>query len=124
MRPYLFLLLLFSTNLFANQTSTQTQQEIDYLINFVNNSGCQMIRNGKGYTAEKAASHIKRKYEHYKDEIDSTEKFIALSASKSSLSGKAYHAKCGVNPEITTQSWLLNALEEYRNTNKKLAVKP
>lgn len=88
--------------------------EVEYLLNLVKASPCKFERNGKLYSGEKAYDHIMRKYDHYRDEITSTETFIEYSATKSMISGQYYYIVCpGAEPEKTAD-WLLRELKKYR----------
>ena len=82
-------LLLLSLSALADVPPEQ-QAEVEHLIATLANSECVMIRNGKAHDGEEAADHVRRKYEHFRDEIDSTEDFIAYSATRSLISGRAY----------------------------------
>lgn len=93
------------------------QIEIDYLLNFVKNTNCQYERNGDKHSGVNAAKHIKKKYDYYEDDIESTEQFIELSASKSTMSGKSYTIHCPNEPSISSQQWLLEALKAFRISN-------
>jgi len=42
-----------------------------------------------------AVAHIQRKYDYYRDNINSAENFIRLSASKSTVTRRAYTIECG-----------------------------
>ena len=106
--------LLFSIPVFADVPPGQ-KLEIDHLLNFVENSTCRMARNGKLYDGGDAVSHIKKKYAYFKDKIQTTEQFIELSATKSTLSGKYYMVQCGDGKQLRTRDWLLNELEKYRD---------
>ncbi|MEX2962464.1 DUF5329 family protein [Microbulbifer sp. TYP-18] len=98
-------------------SSEVVKQEISYLLSFVSSSNCLFIRNGKSHAAEEAAKHIQRKYNHFKAEIDSTEEFIELSATKSVFTGKPYFTQCyGQGGRQLTSSWLLRELHNYRDT--------
>jgi hypothetical protein len=57
---------------------------------------------------------MQRKYEHFKDEIKSPEDFIRLSASKSLMSGKPYMIKTKGGRLLKSETWLLEALEAFR----------
>lgn len=48
------------------------------------------VRNGRSYTASRAASHLARKLDYLKDDLQSVEQFISEAASKSSLTGIPY----------------------------------
>ena len=92
--------------------------EVEFLIETVRSTNCTFDRNGKKYDGKKAASHIQRKYNYYKDEITSTETFIEYSATKSMLSGADYYIICPGEPPVRSQDWLLEKLSEYRQKNK------
>ena len=51
---------------------------INYLLDYVANSNATFIRNGQTHTPQEAASHIKAKYEHFKNEIKTPQDFIRL----------------------------------------------
>ena len=90
------------------------QQTIQYLLTFVENSRCLFFRNNKAHTAQGAAAHMQRKYEHFKDEIKTPEDFIRLAATKSLMTGELYYVKLPDGKKITSEAWLLQALEDYR----------
>ena len=87
---------------------------IQYLLDFVKKSDCQFYRNNKQHTAGEAAAHMQKKYEHFRDEIKTPEDFIRLAATKSLISGKPYYVKLKTGEKITSEAWLLKALEAYR----------
>jgi len=88
--------------------------EISHLLSFIKTSGCTITRNGTAHEASDAVDHIQKKYNYFKDEINSTEQFILLSATKSTMSGKFYMVQCKENKSLKTQEWLLKELDEYR----------
>lgn len=90
------------------------QAEVEHLIAYLANSDCRMVRNGKEYSGEDGAKHVRRKYEHFRKAIDSTEEFIELSATKSTISGKPYEVICPDVPPIASATWLLEELGVYR----------
>ena len=94
--------------------TTDEKQQIEKLIVFVEKSDCLFIRNGNEHSGKDAAKHIKRKYKHYQDEIFSPEKFIELSATKSSMSGKYYHIRCEGELEVKSKDWLLQELSSIK----------
>jgi hypothetical protein len=107
-------LVLLSTSANADVPPAQ-KPEIDHLLNFVEHSACAITRNGKSHDGSAAISHIKKKYAYFKDEIQTTEQFIELSATKSTLSGKYYLVQCGDGKQIKTKEWLLNELGKFRD---------
>lgn len=50
--------------------------QIQALISEVGESGCDFIRNGKQHSSAEGVEHITRKYEHFRDEIDSIGKSV------------------------------------------------
>lgn len=88
--------------------------EVQHLLNYLANSGCQMERNGDKHDAREAVEHILKKYDYYRDDIKTTEDFIARSASRSMLSGRTYNVHCPGKEARPTADWLKEELERYR----------
>jgi hypothetical protein len=88
--------------------------EVDHLFEFVRTSKCQIERNGKLYAGAAAVEHMQKKYEHFRDEIDSTEKFIELVATRSEASKKPYLIRCDGRSAMPTGDWLLAELARFR----------
>jgi len=92
--------------------------EINYLLDFVEISGCEFYRNGSWYDSVRAQVHLRNKYDHLsaRDRIATAEDFIEKAASESSLSGIAYEIRCGGGcMTVTTREWLLAVLARYRD---------
>ncbi|WP_161635439.1 DUF5329 family protein [Methylomicrobium lacus] len=66
------------------------------------------------HSGKEAAEHIRKKYAHFKDQIATAEDFIALSATKSELSGKKYRVFCAGEKVQDSERWLLGELKSYR----------
>lgn len=92
--------------------------EVEHLLDYLKNSGCLMERNGSTHDAKEAVAHIQKKYDYYKDDIKTTEDFIERSASRSSLSGRAYQVLCPREEARPTADWLKEELERYRKEQK------
>ena len=92
-----------------------TEQEIEHLMTYIRNSDCTFIRNDKAYDAARAGEHIQTKYKATRRWIKSTEDFIELTATRSSVSGKPYLVQCG-DGEIPCAQWLKAELERYRES--------
>ncbi len=89
--------------------------EVEHLLNYLADSDCRMIRNGKSHSAKDGAKHMRRKYNYFRDEISSTEEFIEFAGTKSTRSGRLYEVLCiGQEPEFS-RDWLLVELKAYRN---------
>lgn len=91
-----------------------TQDEVDHLIEFVNNTQCQYERNGNMHNGVEATEHIMKKADYYADDIKTAEDFIAYSATKSLMSRKHYKVHCEGQPTIKSSEWLLTELSRYR----------
>lgn len=116
MIKYIFTIFLLLT---ANQTifADTMKSEIDHLLNHISNLNGTFIRNDTEHTPKEAVKHIKKKYNHFKEKISTTEKFIELSASKSTFSGKIYFIKID-EKKIPSKEYLLKLLQDYRKTNQ------
>jgi hypothetical protein len=92
--------------------------EVDHLLKFVRQTTCKIERNGKMHDGSAAASHIAKKFDYFSDEIHSTEQFIDLSATRSTVSGRYYMVQCGDGEHIRTRDWLLQELDNFRANGK------
>ena len=92
----------------------QLSETIHYLLAFVKESECRFFRNDKEHSAGEAAAHMQRKYEHFKNEIKTAEEFIRLAATKSLMTGRLYYVKLKNGEKMTSEAWLLQALDTYR----------
>ena len=99
----------------AAQSAT-THTEIVYLIDAVERSNCEFLRNGSWYDARQAATHLRNKYQLLSatDQIASAEDFITKAASQSSFSGRAYGLRCRGGALVSSAQWLTTALAKYR----------
>ena len=102
--------------------SSDMNAEIEHLLSYVENTECLYERNGTMHKGKDAVEHIKKKYNYFKDKIDSTEKFIELSATKSTMSGKYYMILCKDKLPVKSQEWLLRELESYRTKNSNTTL--
>ncbi|MFT5591792.1 MAG: hypothetical protein ACI8SR_000147 [Oceanicoccus sp.] len=98
------------------QWASANTQEINHLLSFVESTQCKYERNGTLHSGVDAVAHIKKKYDYFKDDIKTTEDFIELSATKSTMSGKVYNVHCPNEKAITAKQWLLNELASFRQT--------
>jgi hypothetical protein len=90
--------------------------EIDYLLEFVETSGCEFYRNGTWHDSVTARAHLRTKYEAYASfsQINTAEAFIEKAATKSSITGEAYEARCNGGEVVTSKKWLTDALTRHR----------
>ena len=110
---------------FANpQKGENLERKIFWLIEKIEKSNYIFIRNGTEYTSKEAVRHIVKKYEHFKDNINSIEDFIDYAASKSYLTGKPYILKNSKGEIIKLKDWLIYLFnKEYTKVNGKLSSK-
>ena len=111
--------LIFASLFFIGTAIADTQQEIDHLLEFVASTTCQYERNGSVYDGARAVKHINRKYEYFKDEINSAEDFIKYSATRSKMSGKKYTIQCPGKEAVYASDWLLAELQAFRDRMEK-----
>lgn len=90
----LMLVFLFASNAVFADVPAEQVKEVNYLLAYAKNSGCIINRNGTDHLTEKGLSHIEKKYDYFRDDISSTEEFIELSATRSTMSGDYYTVKC------------------------------
>jgi hypothetical protein len=92
------------------------QTEVNYLLGFVESSGCEFYRNGSWYDSKKAQAHLRYKYEMLAagNQITTAEDFIEKAATKSSLSGRPYQVRCRGDDAVTSNQWLRDELARYR----------
>ena len=92
----------------AAPTPAPVRAEIDAVLGRLQASGCEFNRNGSWYKAAEAKTHLLRKLEYLEGNttLQSTEQFIELGASTSSLSGQPYLVKCGNTAPVESKKWL------------------
>jgi hypothetical protein len=92
--------------------------EINYLLGFMEHSGCKFYRNGSWYDAHRAQSHLRNKYNYLvaHDRIKTAEDFIEQAATRSSMSGMEYQIQCEAGPVVPSNRWLRTALLGYRSS--------
>jgi len=94
--------------------AAQLDAEINYLLRQVETTECTFNRNGSRHKGAAAVAHIQRKYDYFKDDIKTAEDFIRTSASKSTMTRRAYTIECPEQSPVTAESWLLEQLAKYR----------
>ena len=109
----IFTTVIFIFFLSSSFTVAGENDEIEFLLSFVSDSGCTFIRNGKEYQGSEAREHLEKKYNFAKSRINSAEDFIIKIASQSSLSKKPYLIECQGKKSLTGE-WMSNALNQHR----------
>ncbi|HZX30912.1 MAG TPA: DUF5329 domain-containing protein [Rhodocyclaceae bacterium] len=109
-----------SSPLRAEPSAEAVRAEIHSLLDRLESSGCQFNRNGTWHTAPEAKAHLLTKLDYLdkRATVQSTEQFIDLAASKSSLSGTPYQVRCGNTAPVESKLWLTKELQAVRSPGK------
>ncbi|MDD5365440.1 MAG: DUF5329 domain-containing protein [Gallionellaceae bacterium] len=88
------------------------QAEVNFLLGFVEGSGCAFYRNGTWHDSKEAQAHLRDKYQWLaaRNLISTTEDFIERAATESSFTGLDYKVRCKGGPTITSNQWLRDEL--------------
>ena len=111
----LSIVLLLITAGASSDVPPEQAAEVEHLINYLADSNCRMVRNGRAHSAKDGAKHMQRKYKYFRDEISSTEEFIEFAGTKSTRSGRLYEVLCIGQEREFSRDWLLVELKVYRN---------
>lgn len=97
-------------------TGPAVQTEIQSLLSSLQSANCQFNRNGTWYNAGEARQHMQRKVDYFEEHggFKSTEQFIELVATKSSVSGDAYQVRCGQANALPSAQWMSGQLGQLR----------
>ena len=98
------------------QEQKTARAEIEQLLERLEKSGCQFNRNGSWHTGAEAKQHLLSKLEYLekKKQAQSSEQFIELAATKSSMSGQAYQVRCANKASVNSSLWLSTELAVLR----------
>jgi hypothetical protein len=113
----LLVLLLTAPVSAAAQQSEDLDTTIQHLITYVRESDVTFERNISRHDSVEAAAHIEKKYQHFRDEIDTPEQFIERCATASLVTGKQYLIIDSQGDEIPAGEWLNTELARYRLQN-------
>jgi hypothetical protein len=100
------------------QAPANVQMEVNFLLGYVDGSGCVFYRNGSAYDSKAAQAHLRDKYKYLEAEslIHSAEDFIEKAATVSSFSGEPYLVQCNGGTPVTSNEWLRDELARLRKT--------
>lgn len=92
------------------------QIEINFLLGYVDGSSCTFFRNGTWHDSQAAQTHLRAKYKYLVaiNLVHTTEDFIAMAATESSISGQPYLVKCDGSGTVTSSQWLREELGRLR----------
>ncbi|HFB64180.1 MAG TPA: hypothetical protein ENJ60_01445 [Aeromonadales bacterium] len=108
---YLFLLIIMVS---GSVQAFTVNEDINYLLDTMEKSSCEFIRNGATHSPKEAVRHLKKKWRYYADEINTAEDFIKKAATGSSMSGKPYFIQCEKEQKIQSSQWLLKQLQLHQ----------
>ena len=114
----LALLASYAANAEQPSSCMSLESTIEYLTDQVTRSRLTFVRNGKHHTGPEAAEHMRKKYEHFREDIHTPEDFIRLAATKSLLSGEPYTVLTTEGDELPTADWLRAALRACRSPDE------
>jgi len=95
---------------------TKVQIEINFLLGYIDGSGCEFYRNGTWNDSKTAQGHLRDKYKYLvaRNMINTTEDFIEMAATESSISGQPYEVRCQGGATVTSNQWLRAELARFR----------
>jgi hypothetical protein len=98
------------------QLAPGAKKEIEGLLVAVGTSGCEFVRGGTAHPPAKAQQHLQKKYDYLaaRDKMASTEDFIVMAASRSSMTGEAYGIRCAGSPQQNSEDWMKAKLAAMR----------
>src|SRR5512141_3118543 len=101
-----------------------TKAEIDHLLAFVGDSGCEFYRNGSWYESKKGAEHLQMKLDWLagRNVIQAAQDFIDKAATQSSMSTLAYKVRCKGGEPIESAKWLNDELARFRAGTKVMTA--
>ncbi len=96
------------------------QVEVNFLLGYIEGSGCDFYRNGTWHDSKAAQEHIRDKYKYLaaRDQIGTTEDFIEKAATRSSFTGQAYEVRCNGGTSMPTNRWLREELARLRTLGR------
>jgi hypothetical protein len=92
------------------------QVEVNFLLGYLEASGCEFYRNGTWHDSSAAQAHLRDKYRYLvaRNLVDTTDQFIDRAATQSSFSGQAYKVRCNGGAEVPSKQWLHDELARFR----------
>jgi hypothetical protein len=100
----------------ADNETSSSPAEIRFLLQSIEQSGCDFYRNGSWHTAPDARTHLARKYEALEKQypVRSADAFIEAVAARSSSTGEPYRVRCPGEPIVESEAWFRQVLARRR----------
>jgi hypothetical protein len=110
------LLFLALSTCYAEPLTPAVKAEVRALLTRLESSGCKFNRNGTWYSGQDARDHLQRKLEQVQEKakVPTTEAFIEMAASKSSMTGEPYLVQCPGDTPAASALWLATQLTVVR----------
>jgi hypothetical protein len=92
------------------------QIEVNFLLGYIEGSGCEFYRNGTWHDSRTAQAHLRDKYKWLvaRNLINTTEDFIERAATESSFNGLPYAVRCNGGATLPSNQWLRDELARFR----------
>ena len=115
----MLLVVLMMAQLARAEPSAQVQEEVNFLLAYVEQSGCEFYRNGTWHDPKTARAHLRDKYQYLvaRNQIKSTEEFIEKAATESSFTGRPYAARCNGGASEPSSQWLRRELTRFSSSH-------
>lgn len=112
----ILMLALLSLSVARAEPPTSVKIEVNFLLGYVDGSGCEFYRNGTWHDSKAAQAHLRDKYKYLvaRDLINTTDDFIERAATKSSFSGLPYEVRCNRGATVSSKQWLRDELARFR----------
>ena len=106
-----------SSSAMAATAPQSVHAEIEALFKRMQSAGCQFNRNSSWYSATEAQEHLSKKLAYFEERgaIKTTEDFITVAATKTSLSGKQYLVHCAGMGPTESNVWMQEQLKAVRS---------
>ncbi len=97
------------------QPPINVQIEVNFLLGYVEGSGCDFNRNGTWHDSKAAQAHLRDKYDYLaaRNMIITAEDFIEKAATKSSFTGRPYEVRCSDGVIVSSNQWLHAELARF-----------
>lgn len=107
---------LLSVPVAGAEPPTSMPIEVNFLLGYIEGSGCEFYRNGTWYDSKSAQVHLRDKFKWLiaRNLINTTEDFIERAATESSISGNPYLVRCFGSAPVTSKQWLRDELVRFR----------
>jgi hypothetical protein len=105
-----------ATSAACAEPTPQVRAEVNFLLGYVEGSGCDFDRNGTWYKSPAAQRHLRDKFNYLvaRDLIHTTEDFVQHAASESSFTGRPYRVRCQSKEPVASKQWLIEELARLR----------